>query len=123
MAEQQTQNVPIQDTTIEETLAMPEQQEPAPKPARRRQPNAENGNSKRSSTRKTTTSDGQDTNGANGANGATPKKTRAKKQPAVAPVDAAVSTNADVAAPGAPPRKSAPSKSLLHQQDVKRRNR
>lgn len=85
MAEQQTQNVPIQDTTIEETLAMPEQQEPAPQPAHHRKQNTKDG-----------------------ANGATPEKPRTKQQ-AVASVDAAVITNAD-AAPGAPPHKRRPSK-------------
>jgi outer membrane protein assembly factor BamB len=82
MAEQQTQNALTPDTTIEDTLATPEHQEPAPKPTRRRQQSPKND--------------------------ATPKKTRTKKQPAVAPVDAAVSTNAD-AAPDAPPHKRAPS--------------
>src|SRR5450759_4193762 len=71
MAEQQTQNALTPDTTIEDTLATPEHQEPAPKPTRRRQQSPKND--------------------------ATPKKTRTKKQPAVAPVDAAVSTNADAA--------------------------
>lgn len=89
MAEQQAQNAPIQDTTIEETRATPEQHEPAPKRARRKQQNTKNG--------------------ANGTNGATPQKTRAKKH--LEPVDAAVSTGADAApAPAAPPRKRTPSK-------------
>jgi outer membrane protein assembly factor BamB len=103
MAEQQTQNAPIQDTAIEETLATPEQQQPAPKPARRKHQNVENGNAKRSSTHKITSTEA-DALSTNGANGATPKKTRAKKQ--LETLDSAVSTNAD-AAPDAPPRKRA----------------
>ena len=90
MAEQHIQNASTQDTTIEEPHAPLEQQEPAPKPARRRQQHTKNG--------------------TNEANGAAPKKTRAKKQPPVAPVEDAVSTHADVAAPEAAPRKRAPSR-------------
>ncbi len=85
MAEQQSQNALLQDTTIEDTLSMPEQQEPASKPAHSRQQNTKNGK--------------------NGTNGATSKKTRTKKQPPAIPGDAAVSTTADEAAPGALPRK------------------
>src|SRR5712691_12788765 len=101
MAEQQIQNALTPDTSVEETHATPEQQQPV----RHRQPNAKNGNSKRSSTRKTTSSEAN-VHSSNGTNGATPKKTRTKQQPAVAPVDAAESTTAD-AAPGAPTRKRA----------------
>src|SRR5260370_28925961 len=102
MAEQELQNA-----SIDEPLATPEQQEPAPKVTRRgKRQNAENGTRKRSSTRKTTPgaveAPAPATNGASGAHGTAPKKARSKKQPR--PVDVPVSTNGDVALDTSPPR-------------------
>ena len=99
MAEQELQNA-----SIDEPLATPEQQESAPKVTRRgKRQNAENGTRKRSSTRKMTPGavEAPATNGASGAHGTASQKARSKKQPR--PADAPVSANGDVATDTSPP--------------------